>query len=53
MTPGFPVAAKAEAEKGATFLALLAREKPLNCRFLSPSVLLVACEVPGGLPRFR
>jgi putative NADH-flavin reductase len=41
-TPGFPVAYKAEAEKGAAFLDLLRAEKELNWTFLSPSALFVA-----------
>jgi putative NADH-flavin reductase len=40
--PGFPVAYKAEAEKGAAFLDLLRAEKELNWTFLSPSALFVA-----------
>ena len=35
-TPGFPVAYKAEAEKGAAFLDLLRAETELNWTFLSP-----------------
>jgi len=46
-TPGFPVAYKVEAEKGAAFLDLLAQEKELNWTFLSPSVLFVAGERTG------
>jgi uncharacterized protein len=46
-TPGFPVVYKAEAEKGAAFLDLLAREKQLNWAFLSPSALFVAGERTG------
>ena len=46
-TPGFPVAYKAEAEKGAAFLDLLRQEKELNWTFLSPSVLFVAGERTG------
>lgn len=46
-TPGFPVVYKAEAEKGAAFLDLLAREKQLNWTFLSPSALFVAGERTG------
>lgn len=46
-TPGFPVAYKAEAEKGAAFLDLLALEKQLNWTFLSPSALFVAGERTG------
>lgn len=46
-TPTFPVAYKAEAEKGAAFLDLLGREKELNWTFLSPSVLFVAGERTG------
>src|SRR5256884_6548033 len=46
-TPGFPVQYKAEAEKGAAFLDLLAQEKQLNWTFLSPSALFVAGERTG------
>jgi putative NADH-flavin reductase len=46
-TPGFPVAYKSEAEKGAAFLDLLAQEKQLNWTFLSPSALFVAGERTG------
>jgi putative NADH-flavin reductase len=46
-TPTFPVAYKAEAEKGAAFLDLLAQEKELNWTFLSPSVLFAAGERTG------
>jgi len=46
-TPGFPVAYKAEAEKGAAFLDLLAREKQLNWTFLSPSALFTVGERTG------
>ena len=49
-TPGFPVAYKAEAEKGAAFLDLLRAERELNWTFLSPSALFVAGERTG---RFR
>jgi putative NADH-flavin reductase len=49
-TPGFPVAYKAEAEKGAEFLDLLRAEKQLNWTFLSPSALFTAGERTG---RFR
>ncbi|MEP6840687.1 MAG: NAD(P)-dependent oxidoreductase [Bradyrhizobium sp.] len=49
-TPGFPVAYKAEAEKGAKFLDLLRAEKELNWTFLSPSALFTAGERTG---RFR
>ena len=49
-TPGFPVAYKAEAEKGAAFLDLLRAEKELNWTFLSPSALFTAGERTG---RFR
>jgi putative NADH-flavin reductase len=49
-TSGFPVAYKAEAEKGAAFLDLLRAEKELNWTFLSPSALFVAGERTG---RFR
>jgi putative NADH-flavin reductase len=49
-TPGFPVAYKAEAEKGAAFLDLLRAEKELNWTFLSPSALFAAGERTG---RFR
>lgn len=46
-TPGFPQQYKAEAEKGAAFLDLLAREKGLNWTFLSPSALFTAGERTG------
>ena len=46
-TPGFPVAYKAEAEKGAAFLDLLRAEKELNWTFLSPSALFVPGERTG------
>jgi putative NADH-flavin reductase len=46
-TPGFPVAYKAEAEKGAAFLDLLRAEKELDWTFLSPSALFVAGERTG------
>jgi uncharacterized protein len=46
-TPGFPVAYKAEAEKGAAFLDLLRAEKELNWTFLSPSALFAAGERTG------
>ena len=46
-TPGFPVAYKAEAEKGAAFLDLLRTERELNWTFLSPSALFVAGERTG------
>ena len=46
-TPGFPVAYKAEAEKGAAFLDLLRAEKELNWTFLSPSALFVAGQRTG------
>jgi putative NADH-flavin reductase len=46
-TPGFPVAYKAEAERGAAFLDLLAQEKQLNWTFLSPSALFTAGERTG------
>jgi putative NADH-flavin reductase len=46
-TPGFPVAYKAEAEKGAAFLDLLRAEKELNWTFLSPSALFTAGERTG------
>ena len=46
-TPGFPVAYKAEAEKGAAFLDLLRAEKELNWTFLSPSALFVTGERTG------
>ena len=49
-TPGFPVAYKAEAEKGAAFLDLLRAEQQLNWAFLSPSALFTAGERTG---RFR
>jgi uncharacterized protein len=45
--PGFPVAYKAEAEKGATFLDLLGQQKELNWTFLSPSALFTAGERTG------
>jgi putative NADH-flavin reductase len=44
---GFPVAYKAEAEKGAAFLDLLRAEKELNWTFLSPSALFTAGERTG------
>lgn len=46
-TPGFPVAYKAEAEKGAAFLDLLAGETQLNWTFLSPQALFTAGERTG------
>ncbi|MDI1265688.1 MAG: NAD(P)-dependent oxidoreductase [bacterium] len=46
-TPGFPVAYKAEAEKGGVFLDLLRQEKELNWTFLSPSALFLAGERTG------
>ena len=46
-TPGFPVAYKAEAEKGAAFLDLLQAERELNWTFLSPSALFTAGERTG------
>lgn len=46
-TPGFPVAYKAEAEKGAAFLDLLRQEKELNWTFLSPSALFTAGQRSG------
>ena len=46
-TPGFPVAYKAEAEKGAAFLDLLRAERELNWTFLSPSALFTAGERTG------
>lgn len=46
-TPGFPAQYKAEAEKGAAFLDLLAKEKQLNWTFLSPSALFTAGERTG------
>ena len=46
-TPGFPVAYKAEAEKGAAFLDLLQAERELDWTFLSPSALFVAGERTG------
>jgi putative NADH-flavin reductase len=49
-TSGFPVAYKAEAEKGAAFLDLLRAEKELKWTFLSPSALFTAGERTG---RFR
>jgi putative NADH-flavin reductase len=45
--PGFPMAYKAEAEKGAAFLDLLAGEKQLNWTFLSPQALFTAGERTG------
>jgi len=49
-TPNFPVAYKAEAEKGGEFLGLLRQQTGLNWTFLSPSALFVAGERTG---RFR
>jgi putative NADH-flavin reductase len=46
-TPDFPVAYKAEAEKGAAFLDLLRAETELNWTFLSPSALFTAGERTG------
>jgi putative NADH-flavin reductase len=46
-TPGFPAQYRAEAEKGAAFLDLLATEKQLNWTFLSPSALFTAGERTG------
>jgi len=46
-TSGFPVAYKAEAEAGGTFLDLLRAEKELNWTFLSPSALFVEGERTG------
>ena len=46
-TPGFPVAYKAEAEKGAAFLDLLGQETELSWTFLSPSALFTAGERTG------
>lgn len=46
-TPNFPVAYKAEAEKGAAFLDLLRAEKELNWTFLSPSALFTAGQRTG------
>ena len=46
-TPGFPEIYKAEATKGADFLALLRREKDLDWTFLSPSAVFVAGERTG------
>jgi putative NADH-flavin reductase len=46
-TPSFPVAYKAEAEKGAEFLDLLRRQTGLNWTFLSPSALFAAGERTG------
>lgn len=46
-TAGFPVAYKAEAEKGGAFLDLLRQEKELNWTFLSPSALFVPGERTG------
>jgi len=45
--PGFPVAYKAEAEKGGAFLDLLRQQKGLNWTFLSPSALFTAGERTG------
>ena len=45
--PGFPVAYKAEAEKGAAFLDLLRAETELNWTVLSPSALFTAGERTG------
>ena len=46
-TPNFPVAYKAEAEKGGAFLDLLRQEKELNWTFLSPQALFTAGERTG------
>ena len=46
-TPTFPVAYKAEAEKGGAFLDLLRGEKELNWTFLSPSALFTAGQRTG------
>src|SRR3954447_925466 len=46
-TPNFPVAYKAEAEKGGAFLDLLRQEKELNWTFLSPAALFTAGERTG------
>ena len=46
-TPGFPMAYKAEAEKGGAFLNLLRTEKELNWTFLSPSAQFTAGERTG------
>jgi putative NADH-flavin reductase len=46
-TPGFPVAYKAEAEKGAAFLDLLGTQNELKWTFLSPSALFTAGERTG------
>jgi putative NADH-flavin reductase len=46
-TPNFPVAYKAEAEKGAAFLDLLRQEPELNWTFLSPSMFFVPGERTG------
>ena len=46
-TPNFPVAYKAEAEKGGAFLDLLRAEPELNWTFLSPSALFTAGERTG------
>jgi len=46
-TPGFPVAYKAEAEKGGAFLDLLRAEKELNWTFLSPSALFTPGQRTG------
>ena len=49
-TPGFPVAYKAEAEKGAAFLDLLRAEKELNWTFLSPSALFAGRRADRQVP---
>jgi len=46
-TSNFPVAYKAEAEKGGAFLDLLRAEKELNWTFLSPSALFTAGQRTG------
>lgn len=46
-TPNFPLAYKAEAEKGGAFLDLLRAEKELNWTFLSPSALFTAGQRTG------
>ncbi|WP_213770196.1 NAD(P)-dependent oxidoreductase [Bradyrhizobium sp. dw_78] len=45
--PDFPVAYKAEAEKGGAFLDLLRQQKELNWTFLSPSALFIAGQRTG------
>lgn len=46
-TPDFPTQYKAEAEKGAAYLDLLAGEKELNWTFLSPQALFIPGERTG------